>query len=232
MRPIQEVHGIHSPGLKSGAPSKPGREARKSGLLVSQRVSGVLDGARSRGLRDPLLPVPRALARGMVTLILGLAALSCGGREGPPVGISPPRATERGPGGPDAAAGPPWIAPDDFRARLSPISERFLSRGHAERFDAIIWADKPSGTADAGSAFAEGAMFVEETIARGVADGGGSGLLMMEKRSGTWRFAAVSTEGDITSDSRVAPCAECHKEAPRDFVFRVPKGEAQLPGRP
>lgn len=118
------------------------------------------------------------------------------------------------------------MAPTDFRARLSRITGRFPSRGHAEKYDAIVWGDSAAGAADAGtdagSDFAEGTMFVEETTARGVADGGASGLLMMEKRAGAWRFAAVSPEGEIVSDSRVAPCGECHREAPHDYVFRTP----------
>ncbi len=109
---------------------------------------------------------------------------------------------------------------------MSRVSERFLSRGHAERFDAVVWANDAARTAaSTGSDFADGAMFVEEAIARGVLDGGASGLLMMEKRSGTWRFAAMSGEGegerDVASDSQVALCGECHRDASHDFVFRT-----------
>jgi hypothetical protein len=154
-------------------------------------------------------------------LVVALAAVACGGREGPLVGISPPRAAERIPGAADAAAAP-WIAPSDFRSRLSPLGERFLSRGHAERFDAVVWGD-PSGTAsDAGGAFADGTMFVEETFVSGESDGGSQGLLMMEKRAGSWRFGATSSDGEIANDSRLVPCVDCHREAPHDFVFRAP----------
>ena len=157
-----------------------------------------------------------------VALSVALGTVSCGGREGTLVGVSPPRAAERAPGMADAATAAPWTAASDFRSRLSRLSDRFVSRGHAERFDAIVWGDDASRTAgDAGGDFAEGTMFVEEALLPG-ADGGGLGLLMMEKRDGTWRFAAVSPEGEMASDSRGPPCADCHREAPRDFVFRTP----------
>jgi hypothetical protein len=157
-----------------------------------------------------------------VALSVALGTVSCGGREGTLVGVSSPRAAERAPGVADAATAAPWTAASDFRSRLSRISERFVSRGHAERFDAIVWGDDASRTlGDAGADFAEGTMFVEEALVPG-ADAGGLGLLMMEKRAGAWRFAALSPEGEMASDSRVAPCTDCHREAPRDFVFRTP----------
>lgn len=153
-------------------------------------------------------------------LVVALVAAACGGQKGPPVGISPPRAAERVPGAPDASAAP-WMAPDDFRSRLSPLSERFVSQGHAEQFDALVWGD-PSGMAsDAGGTFSDGTMFVEETFVSGQSDGGPQGLLMMEKSAGSWRFGAVGSDGTIVNDSRLLTCNECHREAPRDFVFRA-----------
>ncbi len=108
---------------------------------------------------------------------------------------------------------------------LSRISDRFLSQGHAQRFDAIVWANdatRHAGEGDAGSDFAEGAVFVEEAIERSEGDAGVAGLLAMEKRGGTWRFSAVQPGGEVVTDARAGACVMCHREASRDFVFRTP----------
>jgi hypothetical protein len=157
-----------------------------------------------------------------VLLSLAVGVFACGGREGTPVGVSPPRATERGVREPDAAAAPP-VVPDDFRARLARISDRFPSRGHANGFDAIVWAnDAARIPGDAGPDLPDGAMLVEETLARTNPDAGASGLLMMEKRAGAWHFGASEPQGEVADDARLALCAECHRDAPHDFVFRTP----------
>lgn len=169
---------------------------------------------------------------GRLFLRLGLAAAAgvgagllsggsgCGGRDTAMVGISPPRAAERAPGSAAADAASP--VPADFRAHLSRLGDRFLSEGHGDGFDAVIWSNEAARTGpDGGGAFPDGAMFVEEAIGRG--DGGApDGLLVMEKRAESWRFVAVGPDGEVVSDARVAPCAECHRDAPRDFVFRRP----------
>jgi hypothetical protein len=159
-------------------------------------------------------------------LSLALGIVACGGREGAPVGISPPRATEHVAGPADAGTLEP-VLPVDFRARLTKVSERFPSQGHANRFDAIVWAnDAARNPADAGD-FADGAMLVEEALVRAAPDAGVSGLLMMEKREGAWRFGAAGPDGEVASDSHMALCAACHRDAPRDFVFRTPAPSPQ-----
>jgi hypothetical protein len=115
----------------------------------------------------------------------------------------------------------------DPLAHLARASDRFLSLGHAERFDAVLWANDlarqgPPDAGDAGLEFAEGAIFVEEAIDRTGADGGVAGLLSMEKRGGVWRFTALQPGGELVADARTAACATCHRDAPRDFVFRTP----------
>lgn len=122
------------------------------------------------------------------------------------------------------------MAPD-FRARMVRVGERALSRGHAERFDAIVWANELAHAAwdDAVAPMPDGAMLVEEAVDRATpAPAGGAvergeraaGLLVMEK-SGLWRFDSVGPDGDVADEARVAPCAACHREAPRDGVFPV-----------
>lgn len=149
-----------------------------------------------------------------------LAGGGCGGRDAQLVGISPPRAAERAALHATDAASP---VPTDFRAHLSRVSDRFLSEGHGNGFDAVVWSNQAgrAGLDDGG--FADGAMLVEELVGRGASDGGDAdGLLVMEKRGDGWRFVAVGPDGDVAGDARVATCAECHREAPRDFVFRIP----------
>ena len=140
------------------------------------------------------------------------------------MGVSPPRAVER-----DSRSGDAGDAPINLQAhvfhssRLARVSDRFLSQGHAERFDAVLWANdaarRPAEVAvDGGSEFAEGAIFVEEAIERTESDAGVAGLLAMEKRNGAWVFSAVQPDGEVVSDPRTGSCATCHREAPRDFV--------------
>ena len=114
--------------------------------------------------------------------------------------------------------------PPDFRARLARVSDRFLSEGHGDGFDAVVWSNEAARAgADAGGSFPDGAMLVEEALARGAIDAGAAaGLLVMEKRAEGWRFVAVGPDGEVVSDARVAPCATCHRDAPRDYVFRTP----------
>ena len=80
---------------------------------------------------------------GRLFLILAAAASNaavsgCGGRDAGPVGISPPRAAERA-SRPGADSTSP--VPSDFRTRLSRTSDRFLSEGHGDGFDAVVWSN-------------------------------------------------------------------------------------------
>jgi len=123
---------------------------------------------------------------------------------------------------------------------MTKVGERFLSRGHAEHFDAVIWANAAAlSTRDAAAVMpeagmplpegaiplpegvmpaAEGAMLLEEIIGRKAGGDRPGGLFVMEKRAGQWRFVVVGTRGEVVSDDRVALCAECHRET-KDFVF-------------
>jgi hypothetical protein len=94
------------------------------------------------------------------------------------------------------------------------VADRFLSRGHAERFDALVWAnDAAQKSWSTPSAMAVGALLVEETITR---DGGTDrpgGLLVMEKADAGWRYVVVAPSGEVTSGARLAVCETCHREA-------------------
>jgi hypothetical protein len=179
---------------------------------------------------------------GRLAVVAAMVALCAGCRREPPiVGVSSRRAIERNASGPsDGGVPEPSPVPDDFRARMTKVGERFLSRGHAEHFDAVIWAnDAAMSTRDAGAVMPEGgmalpdgatplqapvmplpdgALLLEELIARRAGGDRPAGLFVMEKRAGQWRFVVVGTRGEVVSDARVAPCAECHREA-KDLVF-------------
>jgi hypothetical protein len=111
----------------------------------------------------------------------------------------------------------------DFREKMVRVGERQLSRGHAERFDAIVWVNDVARAAwdEAIAPMPDGSMLVEEAIERAAHGDRPSGLLVMEKRDGSWRFVAVGADGEVVDDARVARCAACHKDAPRDSVFPV-----------
>jgi hypothetical protein len=166
------------------------------------------------------------------TLALGVtvvaAAMGCGGAEVGLVGVSPPRAVE--PAAVLDAGAEEAPVPPDFRAHLSRVSDRFLSRGHADRFDGVVWASEDAAVAAAsGGDFADGARFVEEAFGRDVTDGGAAGLLAMEKRAGVWHFAAVGPDGDVAGDARTSACVTCHRDAPHDFVFATPAPSGGVP---
>jgi hypothetical protein len=137
------------------------------------------------------------------------------------VGVSEPRASPSTPKVVDAGAGAPSPVPGDFRQRMARVMERALSRGHAERFDGVVWANDAARAAwDANAEMPEGAMLVEEAIEHTTKGDRAAGLLVMEKRGGGWRFTVVDAGGRVVEEAREAACASCHREAPRDGVFR------------
>jgi hypothetical protein len=101
------------------------------------------------------------------------------------------------------------------------VSNRFLSDGHGERFDAVVWVNAAAQSAlRAQRQMEDGALLIEDTTAH---DAGGerpTGLLLMEKRQGQWSFASVAPDGATVADRRVTPCVTCHRDA-RDSVFPV-----------
>jgi hypothetical protein len=114
------------------------------------------------------------------------------------------------------------LVPQDFRQRFHQLTSRQLSRGHAERFDAIVWGnDLAFGSWEGSGPLPEGSLLVEEAISRDVAGDKAMGLLLMQKQLGTWRFTAIGPEGDVADESRTERCATCHEEAPGDGVFQV-----------
>jgi hypothetical protein len=119
------------------------------------------------------------------------------------------------------AGGTPAGGTNGALAGLGQVSERRLSRGHGERFDAVVWANEVARAALEAPAreFPEGARLVEEAIARVPHEGAPMGLLIMEKGPSGWQFSATGPSGEPADDAGVAACAECHREAPRDFVF-------------
>jgi len=67
----------------------------------------------------------------------------------------------------------------------------------------------------------DGAMLVEQASERDRLGAHAAGSLVMEKTNGAWTFAVVGTAGELVDDARVAACADCHRDAPRDYVFAV-----------
>jgi len=110
--------------------------------------------------------------------------------------------------------------PADFRSRMVRLKDRFVSAGHAERFDAVVWANDAARSAWAAAGdMPEGAMLVEELIDRDRRGDRPAGLLVMEKGATLWRFTAVGPAGEVATGARTALCAACHREAARDGAF-------------
>ena len=124
----------------------------------------------------------------------------------------------------DAGVRPAPVVPADFRDHMTRVADRQTSRGHAGRFDGVVWANDAAKTAwDGTGDMPDGAALVEEAIERGAKGDRPAGLLFMEKKDGAWRFAAQGPAGEPPDQPDVgARCAACHVDAPRDSVFRVP----------
>ncbi len=102
---------------------------------------------------------------------------------------------------------------------MTQVGNRFLSQGHAQRFDGVVWADSAASKAwDTPEDLPAGAMLVEEAIVREGPNDRPGGLLVMEKHDDGWRFVVVTAEGDVVSGARLAACETCHREA-RGAVF-------------
>lgn len=175
--------------------------------------------------------LPRGRRFVLVAALIGAPALGCGAQDVGPVGVSPPRAMDHAQAGDDGGS-----AGADPLARLTRLTDRFLSQGHAQRFDAVVWANEAArqgpaeSLTDGGAEYPEGAVFIEEAIERTRADAGTAGLLSMEKRAGAWRFTIVQPDGEVVGDPQTAACAACHRDAPRDGVFRTVGWSAARPG--
>jgi hypothetical protein len=134
---------------------------------------------------------------------------------------------------PDAAPPRPSPVAADYKKTMTRLTERQMSEGHAERFDAVVWAnDAARGAWEAGTAMPDGAMLVEEAIERpgrtNRADKP-AGLFVMKKDGGSWSFAVVAPDGEVVDDARVAPCKACHALAPVDDVFERGSGASLAP---
>ena len=131
----------------------------------------------------------------------------------------------------DAGAVEPSPVKDDFRSTMTQVGDRFLSEGHAERFDGVVWASSAARARwDAPGQMPVGALLVEEAIVREGRSDRPGGLLVMEKRDAGWRFVVVTAERDVVSGARLAPCETCHREASggvfalaRDAGLETPK---------
>jgi hypothetical protein len=111
------------------------------------------------------------------------------------------------------------------------LSERFLSHGHGDAFDVVVWANEEGRAALlAGTDAPDGAMFVEETLG-GAPRGGDAvqGRLGMEKRAGGWRYFVMPDGADASDVAPSSTCAACHHEAARDDTFRLPPSRAAAP---
>lgn len=148
----------------------------------------------------------------LATVALGLPACRPGFAE--PVGVSVARSPERRVATPNAAAAVTTPVPSDFRSHMTRIAGPFLSRGHGERFDVIVWANETARPIVQGQGDgADGALLIEEAIVHDVRGDQAAGLLVMQRRDG-WRFAAIDPDGTVVSDQRVTGCSTCHGEAP------------------
>jgi hypothetical protein len=139
------------------------------------------------------------------------------------VGVSPPRAPEMSDRAIDAGAPEPSPVPEAFRSTMTRASERFVSRGHGQRFEALVWAD-PQVLArwDTPAQIPTGALVLEESFVHDGADERPGGLLVMQKQATGWRFSAVTPEGEVAS---LIACSTCHEQS-ETGLFALPRTAA------
>jgi hypothetical protein len=127
-------------------------------------------------------------------------------------------ASRAGDGGPPVEPSP---VPADFRASWSKLGARFLSKGHGQRFDAVLWVnDVAHGAWDELPApLPEKSVIVEEATDVEARGDRAAGLLVMEKKPQGWRFLAVGSDGEVVDDDHGVRCLSCHRDAPADDVF-------------
>lgn len=159
--------------------------------------------------------------QGVVGLAMLLTVLACGGSRMQPVGYSSPGVAARPGGSGDTGADAGSPLPLDFRASYTKLGDRFLSDGHAKRYQAVLWLNAPARAAWSAlpAPMPDGAAVVEEAIDAERGSDRPAGLWVMQKEGGSWRFVAVGPAGEVVSDARVGPCADCHGQAPHDDLF-------------
>ena len=169
------------------------------------------------------------IARGRRVLLSSsafLAIAACAARSTAPVGVSSPRVAAAAAPAPAVEIHPdafpvPHATWAGFRSQMTRVGERFVSHGHADQFEALLWInDAASGAWGGDGEFADGSAFVEEAVSHGPSGDRPGGLLVMVKHESAWTFAAFAPNGDAAAAAFVTSCPDCHREAPRDFVFR------------
>jgi hypothetical protein len=169
----------------------------------------------------------QALRAALIGLALGICN-GCHDTRGPVVGVSPPRAPEHEAQAADAGAPERSPVDADFRAHMTKMGDRFLSVGHGQRFDAVLWVNAAAQAHwPEPASMPEGAVLVEDTMMTEAGVEHAGGLLVMVKGPASWRFVAVSPDGRVVSDARVVPCATCHRDAPGGvFSFNMSPSSA------
>ena len=149
---------------------------------------------------------------------------ACGGGENlTGIGVSGARPAESSAAIVDAGGDVASPVPADFRTTMTRVAGKQASHGHADRYDAVVWANDGARSAwDGDGDMPDGSMLVEELSERVRGGEAAAGLFAMQKSGGSWRFFAVSPRGSIAPDANVATCDACHRDAPHDHVFRIP----------
>jgi hypothetical protein len=109
------------------------------------------------------------------------------------------------------------------------VSDRFVSHGHGDAFDAVVWANEEGRAAlETGTDARDGAALMEDAVQTSPR-GEQAGRLGMEKQGGEWRFFVVDATVDATATLAPSACASCHRDAPRDHVFGLPPVRTAAP---
>lgn len=125
-----------------------------------------------------------------------------------------------------ADGGAAIIAPD-FKSRLKKVGERFVSNGHAAgRWEAELFANGLAESVWSGDeSFPVGSeLLLSHTERQG--DKSDGPVMAMKKGESGWSFSVMNSRGEPITGRGLNACDACHKDAPRDHVFPMPKSAA------
>ncbi len=156
-------------------------------------------------------------------------ALACGGTPPPRAGVSTTKqgSAAKAPVAARAEVLPSWLSLASLSALPLASAEPYPVRGHFPgRYQAVVHVSQPARDAylepTPERALPEGSVVAQFLTER---DTGSAGpvYVMRKDTENTWLFAVLAPDGTPLDVGTLPLCARCHREAPADFMFGLPR---------